>query len=205
MYMKILTVFNIINRSYYETTKRTKLDSEWLLVNHENQYNVLAIRGTEKKAFLDVLCNLLSLIPYKSKFGWVSLGYYKAAERIANQMIDVLQQQHYVNHPPIIVCGHSLGAITSFFVANILSNMGFPISAWVGVGTLNGTLSNIKFNFKAYNFRFRSDISNLYPFKFLGFKQPHPLINIKVDKPNHNILDDHHLINYINHAPDMDI
>lgn len=206
--MQLSTIFRFIQKTYTSQTKKSSGDIEWLLEETENNI-LIGYRGSEfygNKWLADLLRNLFASVPwYSFKLSmWVSLGYYCGALRSIRQVSETIP-----NKKPLIVCGHSMGAAVSYFASLLLSQKGYQVYAWIGIGSANCKITRSKqITFKTLNYKYEEDIVSKYPFRLLGFKQPSRIIHIGTDdsttiKPGN--VNDHLVTKYVNNCPDINI
>ena len=92
-----------------------KRDATYTLNN-----NYLVIGGTDCKQLGDILADLLLLVPYKTKYGWVSYGVYLQALSVFEKEGNALTDYEIIN-----LSGHSLGGGAALILALLLLDSGY--------------------------------------------------------------------------------
>jgi len=163
----------LCERGYRESTARLKGDVEYWITEYDGE-TVIVPRGTEvanwwrNGGWLDVIRDVRFVPWYDRRVGWVHSGFLKAAQRIADHVVEL-------NLPgPVRVIGHSLGAGISTALAPILKANGLDVVEVVLFGSPRALLPSAakRFDIPCTSYRNGHDFVTTVPRRSWGFRHP---------------------------------
>lgn len=166
-------IARLCERGYREKTLRLKGDIECWITEHEGS-TVIIPRGTEANHFwsnggwLDVLRDIRFMPWYDRRVGWCHSGFLKAAQKIANALID------YHLPVPIVIAGHSLGAGIAAPLSMILKAHGLDVREVVLFGSPRPFKKSAfnRFDIPCTSYRNGHDFVTTVPRRSWGFRHP---------------------------------
>lgn len=163
----------LCERGYHEKTLHLRGDIEcWITI--QDDATVIVPRGTEATnwwkngGWLDVLRDIRFLPWRDRRVGWCHAGFLKAAQKIADAMIE------FDLPGPVVVSGHSLGAGIAAPLSMILKAEGFDVREVVLFGSPRPFKRSAakRFSIPCVSYRHRHDFVTTVPRRSWGYRHP---------------------------------
>ena len=138
---------------------------------YNNEYFVLAFRGTEVKSWSDIKADLnVSSVAAKHSYGKVHEGFEKEVDKLWTHIRDYVLKQ--CKDRKLIVTGHSLGASMATIVAARLKTAGWNVNGLYTYGSPRVGNASFKKSLDISHYRFvnNSDDVTKMPFYHWGYR-----------------------------------
>jgi len=187
----------ICQLGYKEHTARLKGDIEYLITEYRG-YTVIVPRGTEVKkwwksgGWMDIIRDIRLVPWYDYRVGWAHSGFLKAAQKIANDILE------YHLPGPMYITGHSLGAGIAIPLSMILKANGLDVRGVVLFGSPRSLKKSAakRFDVPCTSYRNGYDFVTTVPARFWGYRHPVELTQLGI-KGNKRTWGDHWIPLYI--------
>ena len=168
MEIYIQTIISDMAKSVESRTHKN--ENVQVLVTNHNRYYTVIFRGTERKG-KDILHDI-SIWP-SSESDYMPRGCSGFKDHAMLGCDALMEDQFIDTDKPIIMGGHSLGGIASYFAACYLEMQNWNVVGWVGCGVPNGLwLSENEAGFICKSYVYEEDIITKIPPGWLGFRPP---------------------------------
>jgi hypothetical protein len=154
---------------------------------------IVAVRGTEAE-YIDIFRDLTAFPWYYKHLGMCHTGFATGAIDLVNRKLSKILDTSL----PIIVTGHSAGAIIGLMVCKLLTAKYYNVIEWVGFGCPRGFFGTRSFSHPITSYKYGNDVvPTLLPAQVLGFIHPIKLTKIGKSSSRWPNASDHRMDNYL--------